>query len=96
MPQHDVERKSELEVSESVMGKGKRLRNRSKAQDFYGRARELLTANFQKQIRNSELWPQMVAEFGEEKAEALLKQCKGELRSGLRPDESGKSPTDIL
>jgi hypothetical protein len=37
----------------------------------------------------------MVAEFGEKKAEELLKQCKGELKPGLPPDEPGNCPTDI-
>ena len=48
---------------------------------------------FSKEIRNSKLWPQMVAEFGEKKAEELLKQCKGELRPGFMPDETGNGPT---
>jgi len=63
------------------MGKGKRVRNsRRMGSDFQSHANELLTRNFQREIRNSELWPQMVAQFGEAKAEALLLQCKGELR----------------
>lgn len=67
------------------MGKGKRLREerRRKGADFQTRAEELLTRNFQNEIRNSELWPQMVAQFGEAEAEKLLKECKGE----MRPDE---------
>ncbi|MCP4407893.1 MAG: hypothetical protein GY807_09060 [Gammaproteobacteria bacterium] len=59
------------------------------------RAEEILTRNFQKEIRNSELWPQMVAEFGERKAEELLKQCKGELKPGLMPDEARNYSTDF-
>lgn len=64
------------------MGKGKRLRSerRGKESDFLNHAQEVLTRNFQREIRNSEMWPQMVVEFGEAKAEELLKQCKGELR----------------
>lgn len=62
---------------------------------FLAHAREVLTRNFQKEIRNSEFWPIMVAEFGEKKAEALLKQCKGEWRPGLPADEPGDSPEDI-
>lgn len=79
------------------MGKGKRVKlNRTgKRSDFASRAREVLTRNFQREIRNSELWPQMVAEFGEAKAEELLKQCKGELRPGLGPNETGYGPEDI-
>jgi hypothetical protein len=41
---------------------------------------EKLTENFQKQIRNSPLWGQMVAEFGEAKATELLKQCKAQIK----------------
>jgi len=41
---------------------------------------EKLTENFQKNIRNSALWPQMVAKFGEEKALELLKQCKADIK----------------
>jgi hypothetical protein len=75
------------------MGKGKRTKAKQKGKGFLTHAEEVLTRNFQKEIRNSELWPQMVAEFGEKKAEELLKQCKGELRPGFLPDEAGNSPT---
>ena len=79
------------------MGKGKRLRaNRTgKQTGFLAHAQEVLTRNFQKEIRNSAIWPQMVAQFGEAKAEELLKQCKGELRPGLPPDETWYGPEDI-
>jgi len=77
------------------MGKSKRLRAKGKRSDFLSHAQEVLTRNFQKEIRNSELWPQMVAEFGEAKAEELLRQCKGELRPGLMPNEAGHGPEDI-
>ena len=39
-----------------------------------------LSQNFQKEIRNSPLWQQMVEQFGLEMAEQLLKQCRAELR----------------
>lgn len=42
--------------------------------------KEKLTENFQKQILNSPLWPQMVAQFGEEKALELLRQCKADIK----------------
>jgi hypothetical protein len=66
------------------VGKGKRLKAKRKV---FGNAplthaQEVLTRNFQKQIRESELWPQMVEEFGEAKAEELLKECKGEIKPG--------------
>ncbi len=77
------------------MGKGKRVKRKRKGSEFLAHAQEVLTRNFQKEIRNSELWPQMVVEFGEAKAEELLKQCKGELKPGVMPDDTGNGPTDI-
>jgi uncharacterized protein YaaW (UPF0174 family) len=68
------------------MGKGKRLKQKRKtdkngvAQTFSDR----LTQNFQKQIRNSELWDQMVERFGEERANQILKECKAEAKPGDR------------
>jgi len=41
---------------------------------------EQLTENFQKQVRNSPLWLQMVAEFGEGKALELLKQFRVDIK----------------
>jgi hypothetical protein len=41
---------------------------------------EELTRRFQDKIRHSPLWDQMVEEYGEEKAEQLLLQCKAEIR----------------
>lgn len=41
---------------------------------------QLWTENFQKELRNSPLWEEMVAKFGEQEAEKLLKQCQVELR----------------
>jgi hypothetical protein len=77
------------------MGKGKRLREKRKSGDFYGHAEDVLTRNFQKEIRNSEMWPQMVAEFGEQKALEVLRECKGELRPVGGQDVSGDCSTDI-
>jgi len=64
------------------MGKGKRNKAKRSKQEsgFLSHANDLLTRNFQKEIRNSEFWPMMVAEFGEEEAERLLRDCKGELK----------------
>ncbi len=79
------------------MGKGKRnkAKRAEREADFQTHAAEVLTRNFQKEIRNSEFWPMMVAEFGEEKAEQLLRECKGELRPGSSTDESRDCPTDL-
>ena len=38
-----------------------------------------VTANFQRELRNSELWDEMVAEFGEKRAEEMLSECKAEV-----------------
>jgi hypothetical protein len=39
-----------------------------------------MTKEYQKRIRNSPLWDEMVNKFGKEKAEEMLKECKAELR----------------
>ena len=36
---------------------------------------DTMTQAYQQQIRQSPMWKQMVQEFGEAKAEALLKEC---------------------
>jgi len=65
----------------SKVGKGKRLKHlrREKYSDIEKQFAELMTKNFQKELRNSEVWDQMVAEFGEEKAEKILKECKADV-----------------
>ena len=40
---------------------------------------ETVTKEYQKQIRNSPLWETMVEQFGEEKAQEMLKEFKCEL-----------------
>ena len=79
------------------MGKGKRLKSRRK-QKKKGSLKEFsdsLTANFQKELRNSELWDEMVAKFGEKRAEEILSECKAEMKPGLGPDEVGDHTEDI-
>ena len=39
-----------------------------------------MTEEFQKKLRNSPMWKQMVDQFGEEEADRLLKQCKAEIK----------------
>lgn len=34
------------------------------------------TENFQQELKNSPIWQKMVEEFGQQKAEELLKQCQ--------------------
>jgi len=41
---------------------------------------EEMTRRYQESIRRSPLWDQMVKEFGKEKAEQLLRQCRAETR----------------
>lgn len=79
------------------MGKGKRNKAKHSKQEsgFLSHAADVLTSNFQKEIRNSEFWPKMVAEFGEEKAEQLLRECKGELKPEVSTDEAGDCSTDL-
>ncbi len=78
------------------MGKGKRLKVR-KAFDkgFINEFSSLLTENFRKELRKAELWDQMVSEFGEERANELLKEIKADIKAGPGPDESGDSTEDI-
>jgi len=66
------------------MGKGKRLKykRRSDKKKTVLPISDSLTKNFQKQIRNSEIWDQMVEQFGEERAEQILKECKAEAKAG--------------
>jgi hypothetical protein len=59
------------------MGKAQRIR---KERETIHESNEMLSELFRQEIRNSEMWPQMVAMYGEEKAEALLKECRGEIK----------------
>jgi hypothetical protein len=43
-------------------------------------AAQRMTEEFQKRIRNSPMWKQMVDQFGEAEAERILKQCKAEIK----------------
>jgi len=40
---------------------------------------EKMTEEYQKRIRKSSLWGEMVRKFGKEEAERLLKQCRAKL-----------------
>ncbi|MBU0991788.1 MAG: hypothetical protein KJ737_04760 [Proteobacteria bacterium] len=64
------------------MGKGSRLKKERKKKSigFEEAFSESLTENFQKELQNSELWDQIVEEFGEEKAQQLLKECKADVK----------------
>jgi len=81
------------------MGKAKRLRNKRKKKEteagLLSDFSKLLTENFQKELKNSELWDQIVAEFGPERAEEILRECKAEVKPGMTPDESRHRPKDL-
>ena len=78
-----------------AVGKGKRNRARRRNAGILGGTDEVLSRQFQNEIRNSALWPQMVEQFGEEKAKELLKQCKGHISETFDPDEAGDCPADL-
>jgi uncharacterized protein YaaW (UPF0174 family) len=79
------------------VGKVKRLKEQRRRLrgGFLEQISDRLTANFQRELRNSELWDEMVAEFGEKRAEEMLCECKAEMRPGLAPNESRDRPKDI-
>jgi len=72
------------------MGKSKRLKAKRKLskKGFIAQFSDRLTANFQRELRNSEMWDQMVAEFGQQRAEELLRECKADAKPGFAPHES--------
>jgi len=78
------------------MGKGKRLKGQRKrvGGGLFAELSARLTANFQRELRQSELWEQMVAQFGDKRAEEILRECKAEVRPGL-PDGSRDRPTHL-
>lgn len=79
------------------MGKGKRLKSKRRlsGRGFLSEISNRLTENFQRELRKSELWDQVVAEFGEKRAEEMLRECKAEVKPGLGLDESGDRTKDI-
>lgn len=66
------------------MGKKARIKRlrRSQKGSFEKEFSDRMAINFQKELRNSEIWDQMVAQFGEEKAEKLLREIKAEVKPG--------------
>jgi isopropylmalate/homocitrate/citramalate synthase len=68
----------------SKVGKASRLKKlrQMKNKNVEKNFSEIFTKNFQKEIKNSEIWDQMVAESGEEKAKRILKECKAEVKPG--------------
>ena len=79
------------------VGKGKRLKSTRKrvGGGLCAELADRLTANFQRELRHSELWEQMVAEFGVQRAEELLWECQADVRPGWAPDGSRDRPTDL-
>ena len=66
------------------MGKKARIKRERRLQkgSFEKEFADRMTKNFQKELRNSEIWDQMVAQFGEEKAKKLLRDIKAEVKTG--------------
>jgi len=68
------------------MGKAKRLKRRRKEKKGFEEAfSETFTHSFIKEIKNSPMWDEMVAEYGEKRAIELLKDCKAEIKPGQPP-----------
>lgn len=67
------------------MGKGNRLKKmrRKSSKSQSDKASDVFTRNFQKEIRNSEIWDQMVEQFGEDRALELLNECKAEFKTNM-------------
>ena len=80
------------------MGKGKRLKEQRRRlkRGFFEQISDRLTETFQRGLGNSQLWEEMVAEFGEKQAGEMLRECKAEVRPGLPPNESRDRTKDIL
>jgi len=81
------------------MGKAKRLKGKRKRKQS-GRGilfdfSQLLSENFQRELRESPLWDQMVEEFGEKRAEEILRECKSEIKPGGSPHEVGDCAKDF-
>ena len=67
------------------MGKGKRLKKlrRTSEASFSDKFQAAFTRNFQKELQNSELWDEIVAQHGEERALELIRECKAEVKTDL-------------
>lgn len=66
------------------MGKGRRLKKKrkpvnTKERDFSREFSEVFAQRFQKELCNSGMWDEMVAEYGEEKARELLQSIKADI-----------------
>lgn len=79
------------------MGKGRRRKAKGSdvTRGFLEAMADRLTANFQRELRHSELWDQMVAEFGAERAEELVRECQAQVRPGAAADASRDRPKDL-
>lgn len=67
------------------MGKGKRLKKvkRTSEASFSDKFQEAFTRNLQKELQHSELWDELVARHGEERALALIRECKAEVKTDM-------------
>jgi hypothetical protein len=68
------------------MGKGKRLKKMRRNTEKYlsDKFQETFTRNFQKELKESELWDQIVAQHGEKRALEIISECKAEVKTNLR------------
>lgn len=66
------------------MGKAKRLKQLRKkpGESLAAKASEVFTKNFQKELRDSEIWDEIVTQFGEKRALEILTECKAEVKTG--------------
>jgi hypothetical protein len=67
------------------MGKGKRLKKlrRTTKASFSDKFQETFTSNFQKELKNSELWDEIVEQFGEKRTLELISECKAEVKTDM-------------
>ncbi|MCG6877804.1 MAG: hypothetical protein LJE96_01395 [Deltaproteobacteria bacterium] len=67
------------------MGKGKRLKRlkRNAEKPLSDKFSEAFTRNFQKELKNSELWDEIVSQYGEKRALELIRECKAEVKTDL-------------
>ena len=69
------------------MEKAKRIKRLRKQKKSFEQAfSERFTQDFIKGIKDTPMWDEMVAEYGEQRALELLKECKAQIKPGLPPD----------
>lgn len=66
------------------MGKKARIKRERQLQkgSFEKEFADRMAKNFRNELRNSEMWDQIVALYGEERAEKILRDIKAEVKPG--------------